>query len=610
MDISTISNPQEVADTVLSVMQGQWNLLMAPGTSQRAKFTDPSGGVPSVWTPWATEISMNTWASDSKNWKKLEGFSKSVQGKGAFRTILDEKMTDSPGATYWNERVIRINPYFIKWMRDINDQHEFAKGLMVHEACHRRYTDHSCLKPEHGGYIHSLWNLLEDGRIETTIVQDLYPQLEPLLNLLATNMLLAMGKALLSSNIQQDLFNYLVQYSFYKRAGSVISRLMPTDIPDTIDSWGIKHLVDKSFTVSSSEEVLDIVLEIMDIMGVDNTTSQPQGADKAMPCSGGEGGRDEDEHGEAEQGSMTTERADGESVSGEDSTSADGEDEEGEGSGGGGDWVFVDNVNSVDPNFEMQEQPHMAGKCEHEDGITESTDLRPLSPTDVIERARPLVGPLVKALEQPTPNPVKELGSTGKRLKVSAWMRTPETPFEKTVEQSTNPRLAIGMIVDCSGSMAGEPSQVCADITMAVYQACNKTGTTMRAVTAPGAIEICNSSMRDGHAMPLIAGITNPWAGYEQMNAMLKIQGQWLAQQPENIKILFALHDGMSNDREAVRKTVHDLERKGIKVMALGLGMRESLLVEQFGARNYIAIDDVSSVPKKVTPIIKNMGRR
>ena len=149
---------------------------MAPGTSQRAKFTDPNvGGVPTVWTPWGVNVNTNTWASDSKNWKKLEAFSKSVQGRGAFRTILDEKMTDSPGATYWNERVIRINPYFIKWMRDINDQHEFAKGLMVHEACHRRYTDHSCLKPEHGGYIHSLWNLLEDGRIETTIVQDLYP---------------------------------------------------------------------------------------------------------------------------------------------------------------------------------------------------------------------------------------------------------------------------------------------------------------------------------------------------------------------------------------------------------------------------------------------------
>ena len=611
MDISTImhptdATPQEWTDEVFRALRARWLLTMKPGTGTRRGFLEADQGIGGHRAWLAGGASAHTWASNSVNWKKLEAFSKAVQGKGAFRTVLDEKMTSSPGATFWSERIIRINPYFLEWMGDINDQHEYAKGLMIHEACHRRYTDHTCFKPEYGGYIHSLWNLLEDGRIETTIVRDLYPQLEELLNKLAANMLLQMGDVKLAGDIQRDLFAFLCQYSFYRRSGSMINRLMPTDVASTIDGWGIKHLVDRSFDVSTSEEVLDIVLEIMDIMELDNSTSQPEGADQAMPCSGGEGGRDEEEHGEPEKGSATTEREDGESAQGE-GESGDGEESDGQGDGG---WVFVDNVSSVEPNFEMQEQPHMAGKCEHEDGVTRPEDLIPMSPVDVVERAGPLVGPLVKALEQDTPNPVKELGSSGKRLKMGAWIRTPSTPFEKRVEQSTKTKLAIGMIVDCSGSMMGEPSKACADITMAIYQACNKTDTTMRAVTAPGAIEICNSSMHTGHAMPLIAGIAGPWAGYEQMNAMLKIQGEWLAQQPEDIKLLFALHDGMSNDASEVNKTVHDLMRKGIKVIALGLGMREQLLKEQFGERNYIAIDDVSMVAKKISPIIKNMSRR
>ncbi len=526
------------------------------------------------------------WGILRKNKAKLNGIGRALQGKGSFPIEIDTEQTHTPGLTDWTNKQVRVNPEWFA-MHDPEQQWELSKDVLIHEAAHRRFTGPLKIS---GGTIHNLWNLLEDGRIEGQMV-DLYPHLEDRLNHLCKTMTQYSGRV---GAPLDTPFNRIWTYSMYKRAGQEYFDSCDVEawISKDWDQWeDVKPLVDEAFTAEDSEDVLRIAREILDILGIDGEEPSPQGSIAGSPCCRGE--RDESVDG-------TTQRVDAEGK-------LHGEEENEEGESG-------DKYRDIDRKYEdidapLPEPPPMSKKEIHPSGRTRN-EVVPTDYRKIEQGARKIQPDIARALKVQSPTETYEPAGSGGKLKVNQWIKNHELPFRRSVVDQGTPETAVSVIVDCSTSMLEQ--RTCnrvAELAMAVYLASKAEGTACNVMTAPGGIEVCDNNTPEHEALPLLAGLSRPWASYEEIDRVLQLQGDWLRGRPEPVKLVFVLHDGMSNDANKVPDTVKKLRREGVKVIAMGLGIRSEGLSEQYGKDCYIQMDDVTKVGAKVATVIKNMRK-
>ena len=513
------------------------------------------------------------WWDNPRNLQIMEGISRAYQGKGSFPTRLDTDEREI-AFTDFTRREVVYNPENIPKRTKVGgsgrfeavDTFELCKGVVLHEACHRRFTDpiESTGEP----WIDTLWNLLEDGRIEKVMIT-LHPYLE--------DYLLNLHNAVLSNikPVPDNVLHDIMIHSFRRRTHRRNRKLLDEDI---------EKLVDSSFDAEDSAETLEIAKEIASILGIESKPDE-QIPDGMPQCGHGHGDRDVDD-GPAEKLKDFEVDDDGNPV---DSNMED--------------WADVKKAKMPGP---MEAKPIHPDGSRYDDNV-----LVPVDAKDLWGHAKKLVEPFKKALEVIDKTEVYEPSRSGGKLKVQQWIKDNELPFRRSQIVNGLPPIAVGVIVDCSTSMYQEETcRYVSVLAMALYMACHESDTTCRVVTAPGGIEACTNKTVPSIALPMIAGMSHPWAGYEQMSKVLGWQGEWLDEQEEDVKLLFTLHDGMSNDKHIVPDTVKRLNRKGVRVMAIGLGIRSQGLSEQYGADSYIQMNDVTLVSKRVAQVINNLRRR
>ena len=533
------------------------------------------------------------WEILRKNKAKLNGIGRALQGPGSFQVDIDNNQTSTPGLTNWTKKRVVVNPSWFH-RHDHNEQWELTKDVLIHEAGHRRFTGEI---DAGGGVIHNVWNVLEDGRIERQMGL-LYPHLQDRIkNLCKTMTQYGSSKGTPLDNP----ITRLITYSMYKRAGQEYFDECDVEawVSKDWDEWeDVKPLIDESFTAEDSHEVLDIAREILKILNIQPDLPPPPGIPRAAtPCCDGQ--RDESVDGMPikvdEEGNIVVDE------DGEDGDRIDGQ------SGAGND-VDIDR-RYVDIDANLPEVPPMVKKEDHPNGITRN-EVVPRDPTELEQMARKILPDIERALKVQGATETFEPAGSGGKLKVQQWIKDNELPFRRTVIAEGTPESAIAVIVDCSTSMYEDDTcDRVAELTMAIYLASKHEGTACNVMTAPGGINVCNNNTAESQALPLIAGLSKPWASYEEIDRILNLQGDWLRGRSEPVKIVFVLHDGMSNDARRVPGTVKRLKREGVKVIAMGLGIRSEGLYDQYGKESYIQMDDVTKVGAKVATVIKNLRR-
>lgn len=569
------------------------------------------------------------WIESPANQARLIGMCRAFQltravSAQSFPLEFNCDMTQTAGYTDLTNKKIVVNPLYFEGTPQ--EQWDLTIAVMVHEASHKRYTQ---TFTGDSGPLHAMVNILEDGRIERGISY-LYPKLKPKLAMLAGKVSKSAGAKHLKGDQVDNPINQIIRWSLNKRAGNKPYPIINRN-GSVVEWWDeVGPLLSQSFRVDSTAEVREIAKEILEIVFPDGQqeapTGQPEccqgdseeGQQESLPqppqteeeaqAEGSQSGSDEEgdeEEGEPEEGGATSDRDEGEETEGEGESESEGEgdveDTTEEQAKVGQPLIDFDRV--------MPDLPPMTKKPDHASGS--GAHLEPMPYLERLKKAQPLVRQFVDAMETDQDTEVEVEERRGSRFSIRNYLEDKTTPFRDTEILEGKDNVAVSVIVDCSGSM--QEGRVCNDVTelaMAVYLASRETQSSCQVVTAPGYIQACNQTTNEGEALPLLGGMAYPYAGYEEINRCIAESGKWLLEQPEEIKVVFCLHDGMSNDNRLIPDTIADLAKKGVRVLGIGLNIRQAGLEEVFGKANYINMDKPSKVATKVASIISNMRRR
>ena len=180
------------------------------------------------------ELKDEIWVDSPVNKARLIGMCRAFQltrsnSIESFPLEFDTEMSQTAGYTDLTNKRIVVNPLYFEGTPQ--EQWDLTIAVMIHEASHKRYTE---TFGKISGTLHSMVNILEDGRIERGISY-LYPQLKPKLNSLAGKVLDIASKKHTRYGQDDNPINMIIKWSLNKRSGA---KLYPiTDKDGEVVEW-------------------------------------------------------------------------------------------------------------------------------------------------------------------------------------------------------------------------------------------------------------------------------------------------------------------------------------------------------------------------------------
>lgn len=207
--------------------------------------------------------------------------------------------------------------------------------------------------------------------------------------------------------------------------------------------------------------------------------------------------------------------------------------------------------------------------------------------------------------------PFQESGRVCKRTLARAYTGSKDV-FEETIDEDEID-VALGILVDCSGSVGthsylGRTSQW--DL---IVQSC----ATMVEAFSEGELDLVIMAYRSGEIYrlyePDFDGLhlkdVRPSGGTPSVPAMRVIRNRMLKLcSDRRDKIIFHLTDGEPNDGggwDAMQLVVRETERKGFKVIGMGVGVPEGVMKEQYG--KYFCATSFDEVPARIRQILEKL---
>jgi len=205
----------------------------------------------------------------------------------------------------------------------------------------------------------------------------------------------------------------------------------------------------------------------------------------------------------------------------------------------------------------------------------------------------------------------------GRRLDVHALPRNDGHVFSKSSLPTEAPKLAVGLLIDESGSMYSEDRITYARMAAIIlYDFCRALGipvmvyghsTHSNCVDLYSYAEFEAYDRNDCYRLMDIRDRSNNRDG-----AALRFVAEQLSRRPEEVKMLMLVSDGQPCDdgyygtaaEEDLRGIQHEYERKGLLFLAAAIGDDRESLQRIYGS-SYLDISNLSQLPIKLTQAVK-----
>ena len=204
----------------------------------------------------------------------------------------------------------------------------------------------------------------------------------------------------------------------------------------------------------------------------------------------------------------------------------------------------------------------------------------------------------------------------GRRLNGSALYRNDGRIFYKNSLPNENPELAVGLLLDESGSMSGRDRATYARATAIIlHDFCKSLGipimvyghSTSRGVDLYSYAEFDTIDQSDAYRMMDISA-----RGSNRDGAALRFVMEQVSKRPEEAKIVILVSDGQPADdgyygetaEEDLRGIVQEYRRKGVKMIAAAIGDDREAIGRIYGDA-YLNISDLNHLPASLAAKIK-----
>lgn len=209
----------------------------------------------------------------------------------------------------------------------------------------------------------------------------------------------------------------------------------------------------------------------------------------------------------------------------------------------------------------------------------------------------------------------------GRRLDSHALHRNDGKIFYKTNLPNEIPELAVGLVIDESGSMGGRNRCTYArasaiilhdfckslDIPVMIYGHSTGYSNMENSVELYSYAEFENFDHDDKYRLMDIAA-----RGCNRDGAALRFVAEQLVKRPEQVKLLILVSDGQPADgeyggtaaEEDLRGIKHEYSRKGVIFTAAAIG-DDKVNIERIYGESFLDITDLSQLPTKLTSVVK-----
>ncbi len=456
--------------------------------------------------------------------RQLVTFAKSFLGPHAFSVALTvDPRICQVGVCDFGQRAIAVNPVAIAGPP--RQQYLITRGLLVHEVGHARYTTP---RVDVAPVVTQVANCLEDERIERIMGSQFWS---------VRGALTAVGRASYAAvtplgEPRDDLQDpddprwVIVAALHWRWAQRLGEPLKGRLSPRNRGLWRrVRPLVERAWAAPDTGRVYDLADQIVRILGLG-----PVMPDRVLVLvAPGRGTRKE--AAEPRPGGAAAWQGPGEPQAGDDDLP----------------------VGVV--------------------GAGEPADWTLAPPGPLLRAAEPLASELVARLALPELAQAPEWSDRHGRLSVRAAIRSQDaTPFVRAAEPQPDPAsVAVGVLLDRSGSMQGAAMEAARLATATLHLACAELGI-WHAVTAfEGATPIVRDGEASEQTLARLAGLhantgTRIGLSYEALLAQMRPR-------PEALKVLVLIHDGEPEDDTKVRQLNACAADARIEVLGLGVAL-------------------------------------
>jgi hypothetical protein len=492
--------------------------------------------------------------------EQLTTFGRAIQGVSPYKVVIEADKRRCPtGLCDYTNRVIAINPRMFP-DHPPSEQYKAAKGLLVHEAGHRRFTTPGITSP----LVHFVSNMLEDERVERLMV-GYYAGLGHLVTFLAELMYREAKPMQPTSDDPTEVLNMVLQSRWAERIEKPLKGGLSAKNKSLWEK--VQPLVEEAWEAPDSQRVDEIAEEIISILDLKEI---PLWMMKLIGHQ--EGKRDEDDQAEPVSG-----------------IAAFGEKEPRQ------------EPPDYEENFDGVPLPsdHPAGVGEH--------PIEPAPYLDLVQAVEPLVQELVEELSF-TPYPsFPEPERSGSRLSLRQAIRDPGHPFLVEEEDDGKPlTLTFRVLIDHSTSMNHHRRM---DYAKRGALVLHLVGVELEiaheiAVT-PNDVLIANLESGE-RGLALLAGLSGK-TSWEGIDVTLEAHARELLARSEDMRLILVIHDGMPDNYNRVKKLCQVL-RGRIEVIGLGLDLDErcaELMRGLFVRDRLILCQRPEDLPRKLGTLLR-----
>lgn len=496
--------------------------------------------------------------------KKLIVFGKSFLGPHAFGIRLEDRdLACSTAYCDFNVPELVVNP--CAFGSTPQEQYMAARGLLIHEVGHARYTTpHEGLSP----VVHQVSNILEDERIERIMAEQFY-SVRPALLALTRHAFKEARQSVERREIgfPEDDPGWVALYMLQHRWAVRLGQTVPIELSDlNRRRWEqVKPLVEEAWGAADSRRVDQIAVQIVETLGLsERLPEQHLGHFDDVIGSRGD----------------PAERSPG---NGKSSAWNDGD----------------------CPRLPDDRLPAPTA------GQEGSRSIRLGPPGPLLEQAGPHAARLIDLLELPELESAPEWSDRYGRLSVRAAIRTRDRmPFVMRVDPEPDARsFAIGVLLDCSGSMSGAKFVAAQVAAAMLHLTCAELDIWHSVVAFEGATQVVNS---DTHSELCLARLAGLWPGTgSRVGPSYRALLDQMAARPEPTRILLVIHDGEPDDATQVTALNREAADRRIEVfgIALALDPNESRRMRSLFGRAYIECSSPDLLAVKLAAILNTLRR-
>ena len=204
---------------------------------------------------------------------------------------------------------------------------------------------------------------------------------------------------------------------------------------------------------------------------------------------------------------------------------------------------------------------------------------------------------------------------SGRRFSSKQYCRDKLKCFTKKNLPSDNFKCRVYVLVDESGSVSDSLSAAEVMTSMCLEQFCTDMGVplTIQGYTTGGSSGVCiysyvEEKRIDGQDKYRIMGMSSR-GGTPTVEAMVYALGRMMKNSEGEKQLLFVITDGGASDDDwtgtETRKLIEKAKKQNIAVLGCGIGESQSDVEAEFGEENFLGIEDLENMPKRLVDIIR-----